>query len=149
MGYIQDIRKLVGTRPIIMVGTSTVVLNKENEILLQRRADSGDWGVIGGALELGESLEEGAKRELYEEAGLRSDNMKFIDILSGEDMYYKYPHGDEIYNVVAVYETREYSGTPFINDDETLELRFFNPKEPIKELNEMARQILTKTNYIV
>ena len=149
MGYIQDIRKLVGTRPIIMAGVSVAVLNEQNEILLQRRSDTGDWGVIGGALELAESLEEAAIRELYEEAGLRTSSLKFIDILSGADMYYKYPHGDEIYNLVTVFETREYIGEPCINDDEGLELKFFNLDKPIDNLNEMARQILTKTNYIV
>lgn len=148
MGYIQDIRKLVGTRPIIMAGVSVIVLNEQNEILLQRRSDTGDWGVIGGALELAESLEEAAIRELYEEAGLRTSNLTFINILSGADMYYMYPHGDEIYNVVSVYETREYSGEPFINDDEGLELKFFDLKKPIDNLNEMARVILTKSKYL-
>ncbi|MBP1990613.1 NUDIX hydrolase [Paenibacillus eucommiae] len=148
MGYIQDIRKLVGTRPIIMAGVSIIVLNEQNEILLQKRSDSGDWGVIGGALELGESLEQAAVRELYEEAGLQTDDLKFICLLSGADMYYKYPHGDEIYNVVAVYETRDYTGEPCINDDEGLELKFFQLDAPIDNLNEMARKILSKSNYI-
>ncbi len=148
MGYIQDIRKLVGTRPIIMAGVSVIVLNDRNEILLQRRSDTGDWGVIGGALELAESLEEAAIRELYEEASLVTSSLKFIDILSGADMYYRYPHGDEIYNLVSVFETREYSGEPCINDDEGLELKYFSLDEPIENLNEMARIILTKSKYI-
>jgi 8-oxo-dGTP pyrophosphatase MutT (NUDIX family) len=149
MGYIQEIRKLVGTRPLIMAGVSIIVLNTQNEILLQRRTDSGDWGVIGGALELEESLEEAAHRELYEEAGLMATSLKFINILSGVDMYYRYPHGDEIYNVVTVYETREFTGEPSINDDEGLELKFFKLDKPIHNLNEMTRKILTKTKYIV
>jgi 8-oxo-dGTP pyrophosphatase MutT (NUDIX family) len=149
MGYIQEIRKLVGTRPLIMAGVSIIVLNTHNEILLQRRTDSGDWGVIGGALELEESLEEAAHRELYEEAGLKATSMRFINILSGADMYYRYPHGDEIYNVVTVYETREFTGEPCINDDEGLELKFFKLDKPIHNLNEMTRKILTKTKYIV
>ena len=148
MSYIQELRALVGTRPIIMAGVSVIVINEQNQILLQKRSDTGDWGVIGGALELGESLEEAADRELYEEAGLVADNLTFICMLSGKDMYYQYPHGDEIYNLVAVFETRKYSGTPTINDDEGLELRYFDLSVPIEELNEMARKILTKSKYI-
>lgn len=148
MGYIQELRTLVGTRPIIMAGVSIIVLNDKNQILLQKRADTGDWGVIGGALELEESLEEAARRELYEEAGLKSNDLKFICMLSGKDMYYKYPNGDEIYNLVAVYETRDYYGKPTIHDDEGLELKYFDLGESLSDLNEMARTILTKAKYI-
>lgn len=148
MGYIQELRKQIGTRPIIMAGVSVFVINENNEILLQKRSDTGDWGVIGGALELGESTEEAAHRELFEEAGLKTDSLTFITLLSGSDMYYKYPHGDEIYNVVAVYETREYTGEPHVNDDEGLELKYFRLDQPIPDLNEMARQILSKSHYI-
>ncbi len=148
MGYIQELRSLIGTRPIIMAGVSVIVINDKNQILLQKRSDTGDWGVIGGALELKESLEEAAERELFEEAGLKSNDLKFICMLSGQDMYYQYPHGDEIYNLVAVFETRNYLGKPTINDDEGLELKYYNLNEPIQELNEMAYQILTKAKYI-
>lgn len=149
MGYISDLRKRIGSIPIIMAGVSVIVLNRENEILLQKRTDSGDWGVIGGALELAESTEQAAVRELYEEAGLVAEDLTFITILSGADMYYRYPHGDEIYNVVTVYETRHFRGTPTIHDDEGLELKFYRLDQPIPNLNEMARKILTKANYMV
>lgn len=148
MGYIQELRSLVGTRPIIMAGVSIIVLNEKNQVLLQKRSDTGDWGVIGGALELAESLEEAAERELFEEAGLKAADLQFKCMLSGKDMYYQYPHGDEIYNLVAVFETRKYDGKPTINDDEGLELRFYDLDKPIENLNEMAKKILTKAQYI-
>ena len=69
MGYIQQLRELVGSRPIIMVGTGVLLL-KEKEVLLQRRRDNGLWGIPGGSLEPGESLEEAARREVWEEVGL-------------------------------------------------------------------------------
>jgi 8-oxo-dGTP pyrophosphatase MutT (NUDIX family) len=69
MGHISDLREIVGTRPLMMPGSCVVVLNEAREILLQKRSDSLDWGTIGGALELGESFEEAATRELHEEAG--------------------------------------------------------------------------------
>lgn len=148
MGYIQDLRALIGTRPIIMAGVSVIVLNNENQILLQKRTDTMDWGVIGGALELRESLEEAAHRELHEEAGLKARDLRFVDMLSGKDMYYQYPHGDEIYNLVAVYETKDYEGKPTINDDEGLELKYFDLDKPIEQLNDMTKTILTKAKYI-
>ena len=61
--------------------TATLICPKENMILLVQRAfepGKGKWGLPGGFLELGETLEEGAKRELKEETNL---NGKFIKLL--------------------------------------------------------------------
>lgn len=148
MGYISDLRKVVGSRPLIMAGACVLIFNEYGHLLLQKRTDSLDWGTIGGALELGESLEEAASRELYEEAGLRANNFKFITLLSGQDMYYKYPHGDEIYNVMAIFEALDVEGIPTVNDDEGLELRFFSLDEPIPDLNPFNELVLRKSGYL-
>jgi len=63
-------------------------------------------------------------------------------------MYYKYPHGDEIFNVTAVYEAMGIEGSPKINDDEGIELKFFSLNEPIPELNPSIETILRKSGYI-
>ncbi|WP_370636326.1 NUDIX hydrolase [Cohnella sp. CFH 77786] len=144
----MDLRKIVGTQPLIMVGACVLVFNEERHLLLQKRTDTLDWGTIGGSLEPGESLEEAAHRELYEEAGLRARSLRFIALLSGKDMYYKYPHGDEIYNVTAVYEADGVEGVPCVNDEESSELRYFSLEEPIPGLNPSIEVILRKSGYI-
>lgn len=108
MGYIMELRKIIGTRPIIMAGACTILMNELGQILLQQRKDNGLWGLPGGSLEPGESMEEVARRELYEETGLIAHKIKLLNIFSGMDLYYKYPHGDEVYNVVAAYVCRDY-----------------------------------------
>ncbi|MEC0126610.1 NUDIX hydrolase [Paenibacillus pabuli] len=148
MGYIMELRKLVGTRPLIMAGSCVLVFNEQGHLLLQRRTDSLDWGTLGGSLEPGESLEEAAARELYEEAGLIAGAYKLIAVFSGQDMYYKYPHGDEVYNVMAVYEATEIQGEPIVMDDEGLELRYFDLSMPIPEINPFTEYVLKKAGYI-
>lgn len=148
MGYIMELRKLVGSRPLIMAGSCVLVFNEQRHLLLQRRTDSLDWGTLGGSLEPGESLEEAAARELYEEAGLRAGAYKLITVFSGQDMYYKYPHGDEVYNVMAVYEATEIQGEPTVMDDEGLELRYFDLTMPIPEINPFTEYVLKKAGYI-
>ncbi|MGG4130726.1 NUDIX hydrolase [Paenibacillus illinoisensis] len=148
MGYIMELRKLVGSRPLIMAGSCVLVFNEEGHLLLQRRTDSLDWGTLGGSLEPGESLEEAAARELYEEAGLRAETYKLITVFSGQDMYYKYPHGDEVYNVTAVYEAKGIKGNPMVMDDEGLELRYFDLDQPVPEINPFTEYVLKKAGYI-
>nr|WP_144927247.1 NUDIX hydrolase [Paenibacillus bovis] len=143
-GYIQELRKLIGSRPIILIGSTIIVMNDEKEILFQHRSDTKEWGLPGGAMELGESLEETAARELYEEAGLRAEHYKFIDILSGANLYYQYPNGDEIFNVICVYIAEGVSGELAINDDEGLALKYFSLHNLPKNMDERARLILEK-----
>jgi 8-oxo-dGTP diphosphatase len=68
-----------------------VIIIKENKILLGMRhpdpnkADSafrssGEWCLPGGKLEWGESLEEGARREVKEETGIDIENPKVISV---------------------------------------------------------------------
>ncbi|MGM0883083.1 MAG: NUDIX hydrolase [Bacillota bacterium] len=148
MGYIMELRAVVGSRPLIMAGACVLVFNEHGHLLLQKRSDTLDWGTLGGAMECGESLEEAAARELKEEAGLIASTFKFITLLSGKDMYFKYPHGDEVYNVMAVYEAQDVIGTPEIKDDEGLELRYFSLAAPVPHLNSFTEYILRKTGYI-
>jgi 8-oxo-dGTP pyrophosphatase MutT (NUDIX family) len=70
MGYIEELRKLVGNRPVILTGAKVIVFNALGQILLQYRTDTKMWGLPGGLMELGESLEETALREVQEETGL-------------------------------------------------------------------------------
>jgi 8-oxo-dGTP pyrophosphatase MutT (NUDIX family) len=148
MGYIKELRQAVGSRPIIMVGVCVVVRNDNGDILLQKRTDTLDWGTIGGALELAESLEEAAARELMEETGLKAGAFRFVTLLSGRDMYFRYPHGDEVYNVTAVYEALDVSGTPKVNDNEGLDLKYFPVHGDWSEVSSFSKLILQKAGYL-
>lgn len=126
MGYIMDLRKIVGSRPLIMAGACVILVNHNNELLLQLRRDNHCWGLAGGSLEIGETLEHVAKRELFEETGLIAKNLTLFNVFSGEEYYYKYPHGDEVYNVVTVYICRDYEGVLRKEEDEVKELKFYH-----------------------
>jgi 8-oxo-dGTP pyrophosphatase MutT (NUDIX family) len=55
----------------IVPAASAIVINEHGDVLLQKRADTGQWSLPGGALELGESIAETIIREVREETGLQ------------------------------------------------------------------------------
>ena len=123
--YIQNLRMLVGAVPIVAATASVIVLDAAGRLLLQRRSDDGTWGLPGGYVELGESVEETAVRELREETGLVARSLEFYKVYSGRELHNKYPNGHEAWFVDSVFRTREYDGVQAIQGDETLELGFF------------------------
>ena len=147
MSYITDLRKHVGNAPLIVPGVCIVLKNEKGQILLQKRSDSGEWGTIGGAMELGESFEETAHRELMEETGLKVEKMEMKALLAGKELFHEYPNGDQVHNVICVFEVSEWVGEPVINDDESLGLDFFSFSEAEKILNPFSLLILKKTGY--
>ena len=90
MGYIEDMRNLVGNHPLILIGSHAIIVNEKNEILLQLRTDFNRWGIIGGALEYNETLEDALKREVYEETGLIIKNPELFRTYSGPDFFQIY-----------------------------------------------------------
>lgn len=126
MGYLESLRQKVGHQALLCAGATVVVFNENGELLLNLRSDTKTWGLPGGALELGETLEEAAKRELLEETGLEAHDLSLLHVFSGKSMYFKYPNGDELYSVVCLFRAETYAGTLKIQDNESICLRFFS-----------------------
>ena len=75
MGYIMDLRKIVGHRTLLQVGASVIVEDAQGRVLLQKRTDNHCWGYPGGSTELDERVEDAAARELLEETGLTANGL--------------------------------------------------------------------------
>ena len=125
MGYIMDLRKYIGHDTIIGIGATTLVFNEKKEILLNLRTDTNTWGIPGGSMELFESIEETAIRELKEEAGIVADNLELVTVLSGKEYYFEYPNGDKMCTVIVLFKVLNYNGEIKVNDNESKQLKFF------------------------
>ena len=76
-------------------------------------------GTSRGAVEPGEVVEEAARRETFEETGLKIGAMSLFDIFSEPEQFYRYPNGDEVYNVTIVYLSRDSFGKICLNSEHT------------------------------
>ena len=144
MNYVRELRLLVGHRPLIIAGAAVLIFNNENQLLLHHRRDNKHWGLIGGSMEIGESLEETAKREVLEESGLTLEELKWFDLFSGRELIYKLPHGDVVVNVTAVYTSSKYKGQLTPDDTEGYEVRFFYLDRLPKNISPPDKPIIEK-----
>jgi 8-oxo-dGTP pyrophosphatase MutT (NUDIX family) len=118
--YVKEMRQLIGTKPLLLCGASVIITDKEGKVLMLLRSDNDCWCLPGGAMDLGENLEDTALREVYEETGLQVTDLKLFSVFSGEQLHYVYPHGDEVYIVDAVYQTSSYTGDITVNNESRL-----------------------------
>jgi 8-oxo-dGTP pyrophosphatase MutT (NUDIX family) len=134
MEYMLELRKLVGHRPLLMVGTAILIVDAEGRLLLMKRSDNGLWGPPGGGVEPGEIVETSARREAFEETGLKIGEMKLLNVFSGPDIYYRYPNGDEIYGVSVAYLTNDWHGEVCLSEEHS-EWAWFAPADIPEDLN--------------
>ena len=143
MAYIMNLRKYVGYEPLIGLGATTLVFNEKNEILLNLRTDTNNWGIPGGSMELYETIEETAIRELKEEAGISAEELELVTVLSGKDYYFEYPNGDKLCTVIVLFKVKNYSGTVKVSDKESKELKFF-ALDKLPNMEKRAQRIIDK-----
>jgi 8-oxo-dGTP pyrophosphatase MutT (NUDIX family) len=144
VGYVEDLRALVGQRPLILAGADVLPINAAGRVLLHLRADNPEWGLIGGSMEPGESFEDTARRELREEIGLEAGALTPFCVYSGPAFVYRYPNGDVAFHVGVVFLVRELLGTPHLKPDEALEVRYFHLDALPAALTPGAREVLAR-----
>ncbi|MGN0641575.1 MAG: NUDIX hydrolase [Huintestinicola sp.] len=144
MGYVSELRKYVGHKPIMHPAASVIVENEKGQILLQRRADNGTWSYCGGAIELFEKAEDAAKRELFEEAGIYAEELELFGVFSGEELHFTYPNGDEVSTIDILYICRKWHGQLVCQEEEVTELRFFDLDKLPENINPPVAMPLKK-----
>jgi ADP-ribose pyrophosphatase YjhB (NUDIX family) len=79
-----------------ILGVGGVVFWDDKVVLVKRGKEPGygKWGIPGGAVKLGENMEEAVKREIYEETNIDVDVLQIVKvvdpIIKSEDKRVKY-----------------------------------------------------------
>ena len=122
--YIKWIRSKVGTDTIILNFAGACITNDKGELLLQKRSKDNIWGLPGGALEIGESIEEAAKREVKEETGFDIEVEYLVGVYS--KYLFEYPNGDKSQSICYLFKGKSTDGDFRIDNEETFDLKFFD-----------------------
>ncbi len=138
-------------RPILAVGAIVV---RDGCVLLARRGRApgqGKWSVPGGAVDVGESLEAAARREVREECGVEvdlTDTVEVIQRITRDDA-----QRIRFHYVIVDYLARWLSGEPRPSE-EASEVRWFRPEEfdaldMTPGTAEVIRRMLRKAGLVV
>ena len=125
--YMRDLRAKIGHAVLLQPGVAAVIIDAAGRVLLQRRSDDGQWGLPGGAMEPGEEPAETLVREIREETALEVVPERIVGVYGGPDFRVRYPNGDEAAILSITFACRPVAGEARVNDDESLEIRYFPP----------------------
>jgi 8-oxo-dGTP pyrophosphatase MutT (NUDIX family) len=134
--FIQDIRAKAGDTLLFLPGVVMVVFDDQGRILLNRRADTGRWALISGIPDPGEQPAQAAVREIEEETGVSAVVERVLSVFTNEPVVY--PNGDHAQYIDIVLQCRAVGGRARVNDDESLDVRWFAPDE-LPPLGPIAR----------
>lgn len=110
----------------LVVATSAVVLDGRGRVLLQRRADSGNWALPGGAMDAAESLTDSVIREVKEESGFDIEVTGLVGTYTDPRHIIVYSDGEVRRQFNICYTARIIGGELTISDEST-EIRFVAP----------------------
>ena len=136
--YILRMRKHVGHDLLWLPSVSAVVRNDAGELLLGQRADDGRWSVVSGFVEPGEQPATAVVREVLEETGLEVEPLRLSSAVSHP---HTYPNGDHCEYLNLGFHCRLLGGEVRVNDDESLDVRWFPPGQ-LPDLDEQARLVI-------
>jgi 8-oxo-dGTP pyrophosphatase MutT (NUDIX family) len=103
----------------LVVGSSAVVADAEGRILLQRRSDSGNWALPGGAMDIGETFAQSAIREVKEETGFDVRIDRIIGIYSDPGHVFSYDDGEVRQEFSICLECTIVGGEPQVSSEST------------------------------
>jgi 8-oxo-dGTP pyrophosphatase MutT (NUDIX family) len=141
--YIKRIRALVGHELLVLPSAGVLPRDGDGRILMVRLVDTGQWAVIGGAIEPDESPQQAALREAEEEAGVRLSLGPILGVIGGPQFRITYPNGDETSYVSTIFDATVIGGSPRPDGDETSAVQWWAPDRlPVGEMSAFTQALL-------
>lgn len=125
--FIVELRRHIGHAPLWLIGATAVVLRDGSagtEVLLVRRADTGEWAPVSGIVDPGEDPHDCVVREVAEETGVQAEVERLVWVCAGDPV--THGNGDQCQYLDHTFRCRWVTGEPFTADDEAVETRWFS-----------------------
>lgn len=124
--YVLELRQVVGQRQLLLPGVSGVVLREAEigpEVLLVRRADSGEWTLPSGIVEPDEQPADCLTREVREETCVEAavERLALLTV----DPEITYPNGDRCQFVSMTFRCSYLAGQAAVGDEESAAVAWF------------------------
>ena len=140
--FVRDLRRHVGTAPL-WLPSITAVVRRDDELLLVRRSDTGEWSPVTGIVDPGEDPGVTARREVLEEARVEVsvDRLASVQALATV----RHVNGDLAAYLDHTFACTYLSGTAEVGDDESLEVAWFE----VADLPEMRRSLRERVDCVL
>jgi 8-oxo-dGTP pyrophosphatase MutT (NUDIX family) len=112
----------------------TALIERDGQLLLERRRDTGQWNPPGGRVEIDESLEQALRKEVLEETGLTIARFSLFGTFSDPSRIGAFPDGAVIRMIALAYVVEVDDFSALECSDESLELGFFS-REQLADLD--------------
>jgi 8-oxo-dGTP pyrophosphatase MutT (NUDIX family) len=122
--FIRTLRASAGHQLLWLPGVTALVLDDEGRVLLNRRADTRKWSVLGGIPDPGEQPAACAVREVYEETGVHCVAERVVLVQALRPVTYE--NGDICQYMDITFRCRAVGGEARVNDDESLDVAWFD-----------------------
>ena len=109
---IKIIKREYPDRPISAV--ASLVIYKDNLLLVKKNKSDNLWSFPGGAVELGETLQAALKREVMEETTIKIEVLSLINNL---DIIRFDNNNIKLHYILSIYEGKYINGEPKYGDD--------------------------------
>jgi 8-oxo-dGTP diphosphatase len=125
------------------------VVMYEGKVLLAKRSNApqkGKWAIPGGAVKLGETLQEAAEREIMEETGLTIQANKPVHVF---DLIERDSAGSLLFHYVIIDLLADYIEGDVHPGDDVSDAGWFNPDEiESLDITETTKYLLEKLGFL-
>ena len=135
--FVVELRRHVGDA-VLWLPAVTAVIRRDDQLLLVRRSDNGNWSPVTGIMDPGEEPSACAVREAREETGVEIRVDRLAAVTSGIEV--THVNGDRAIYLDLAFACSWVSGEPNVADDESTDVRWW----PIDGLPEMKPMLLER-----
>jgi ADP-ribose pyrophosphatase YjhB (NUDIX family) len=141
--YVWKIRQKIGHDELI-TATVDVVAVKDGQVCLVYNKDFNAWTLPAGHVEINDSWQSAIKTEMFEEAGLVTEESDLIPFatISGPNYRFEYPNGDKTRPFTLVFMCEKFLEQDLSDSEEILKKEWF-------DLNGVQKLILTKNASLI